>query len=131
MRLTEVELEHSNLAARLVQHDVELDLRVLDDRGQVGVIEDEAREPQPRSADQAEQLPIMLRLRDLNALQGERRSGDLMVRWNAHFQISDHGGEFAASESFIAHFHFARGGKLIRMASMLPPVLRPNKVPRS
>src|SRR5690606_9418956 len=28
-------------------------------------------------------------------------------------------------------FHFTSGGRLIRIASMLPPVLRPNNVPRS
>ncbi|MFL6772410.1 MAG: coproporphyrinogen III oxidase, partial [Sphingomicrobium sp.] len=29
------------------------------------------------------------------------------------------------------HFHLASGGRLIRIASTLPPVLRPNNVPRS
>ncbi len=29
------------------------------------------------------------------------------------------------------HFHFASGGRLIRIASILPPVFRPNNVPRS
>ncbi len=49
----------------------------------------------------------------------------------AHFEEGDDCGELAVRDLFVAHFQAARGGRLIRMASMFPPVLRPNKVPRS
>lgn len=37
----------------------------------------------------------------------------------------------AVSCAFAAHGHFTSGGSDIRIASMLPPVIRPNLVPRS
>ena len=70
VRLAEVELEHADLAAALVDDRVELDLGVLDDRGEMGVVDDQAREPQPRRADAAEQRAVMLGLRALRRAGG-------------------------------------------------------------
>jgi len=37
----------------------------------------------------------------------------------------------AVGNGFVAHFHFATGGRLIRIASIFPPVFSPKRVPRS
>ncbi len=57
--------------------------------------------------------------------------GNVDERPFAHFEEGDDGREVARSNRFVTHFHFANGGRLIRMASMLPPVFRPKSVPRS
>jgi len=43
----------------------------------------------------------------------------------------DNGSEFACGDGLVAHAHFAVGGRLIRIASMFPPVFNPKSVPRS
>ena len=54
VRLAEVELEHSGVAAALVHDLVELDPGVLDDRREMRVVEDQPRKPQPRRSDEPE-----------------------------------------------------------------------------
>src|SRR5579864_3775968 len=52
------------------------------------------------------------------------------TRISNHPSISDFGG-LAGERNKRTQAHFASGGSDIRMASMLPPVIRPNLVPRS
>ena len=99
-RLAEVELQHAGFAAGLVEHRIKLDARVLDDLGKMSVVEHQAREPQPRRADQAEQLAVMLGLRNFDAVQRERRRGDrLLLRRRAHLEIGDHRRQLAVGQS--------------------------------
>ena len=83
VRLAEVELQDADLSSTLVDDGVELDFRVLNDRREVRIVHDQPREPQPGAADEPEQRTILLRLRNLDALQRERRFGNLLVRWRA------------------------------------------------
>src|SRR6185312_1279821 len=71
MWFTKIEFEDSDLAPGFVNHCIELDLRVLDDRGEVRIVHHQAREPQPWRSHQTEQLAVMRRLRNLDALQRE------------------------------------------------------------
>ncbi len=48
-----------------------------------------------------------------------------------HLEVGDDRGQLAVLNRFVAHAQLASGGRLIRIASMLPPVFSPNKVPRS
>ena len=64
--------------------------------------------------------------------EGERRFGEGLGRRRLeHFEIGDDRSEMAVWDGVEAHDQLASGGRLIRIASMLPPVLSPNKVPRS
>src|SRR5690348_892298 len=53
--LSEVELEHAGVAAVFVDDRVELDVRIADDRLERGIVEDQAREPQPGCSDEAKE----------------------------------------------------------------------------
>jgi hypothetical protein len=95
------------------------------------VIHDQPREPQPGSADEAEQLAIGSYIGLSDPAERERRGRDVRAGRLGHFEVGDDRREFRVRDRFVAHVHFANGGRLIRIASMFPPVLRPNKVPRS
>ena len=86
VRLAEVELEHADFAAALVDDRVKLDLRVLDDRGEMRVVHDQPREPQPGRADEAEQLAVMLGLRHFDRGSGTAASAGR--RWSGGARIS-------------------------------------------
>jgi hypothetical protein len=65
--LPKIEFEHADVPAGSILHDVELDIVMLDDRCELLVRHDEARKPEPRSADPPEKLTILCRLRLLDA----------------------------------------------------------------
>jgi hypothetical protein len=69
VRVAKVELEHADFAPGFIENRIELDLRMLDDCGEMRVVEDQPRKPEPRRTDQAEQFAVMLRLRDLDPAQ--------------------------------------------------------------
>jgi hypothetical protein len=79
-RLAEVELEHADGAAVPVADGIEIDVRIADHGEQFVVIENQAREPQPRRADQLEQLAILAGGGVRHALQAERRRWHLDCR---------------------------------------------------
>jgi len=129
--LAKIELEHSNVATVPVDDGEQLDLRILDDGRKLVVVHDQSRKPQPWRSDEAEKLAISPDVRVGDALQIERRAGNSDDGPLTHFEVGHDRGKFVVRHSFVTHFHLAKGGRLIRIASMLPPVLSPNRVPRS
>ena len=96
------------------------------------IVHDQTREPQPRRADQRNSSRYASARGDFDpAAATSARRGNLDSRRLAHLEEGDDGRKFAVRDRLVAHFHFASGGRLIRIASILPPVLRPNNVPRS
>jgi hypothetical protein len=73
----------------------------------------------------------MVELRPIDALKAEIGDDGPVSGPLAHLEESHDSREFVAGDLLVAHFHFATGGRLMRIASMLPPVLSPNSVPRS
>jgi len=76
----------------------------------------------------------------LSAVAERLRNREIAERWHVSVRtVESHIAsllrKLAVRDRFVAqartYFHFASGGRLIRMASTLPPVLSPNKVPRS
>ena len=118
--------------SRLTVGVEQLDLQIADDRGELGIVHGQPREPQPARADLAEQGAVLF---GSSGRTGHSASGDsgqgLGRRRLAHFEVGDDRGELAVGDGRQAHAQLASGGRLIRIASMLPPVLSPNKVPRS
>ena len=131
MRLSKIELDHPHVPFAVLDYGVNLNPRVLDDAGEVSIVHDEPREPQPRRADQPEKVAIMFGLGNLHSLQRERSGSLVQIRWRRHFEVSDDGRQLTVGDLVVAHFQVAAGGRLMRIASILPPVLRPNRVPRS
>jgi putative thioredoxin len=84
---------------------------------------DAAREALGRGA-HAEALTLLTALR-----QQEPDNDDVAI---ALADAQAHSGDPAAARRLDArHGHFATGGRLMRIASVLPPVIKPNLVPRS
>ena len=125
-----VEFEHADRRVA-VTHFEDFHCRMIDDRAQRRVAQDQPRKPQPRRSDGAKQDAVLSRS-GMNAVKRERRRGDRHTgRAFAHFEIGDDRGELARGNVGQAHAQRASGGRLIRIASILPPVLSPNSVPRS
>ena len=137
--VAEIELQHPDLDAGRVSGGIHLDAGIVDDREQRRIVEHEAREPQPWRADTAEQRAIGGRGRAIPAHQPQPRGrGGAERRAPVHLERGDDGRELiigdidqAHAVSLLAQPQVATGGRLIRIASMLPPVLRPKSVPRS
>ena len=72
------------------------------------------------------------RSRQRSSRSGEAGSGRGR-RPLGHLEIGDDRADLAVRHAIRRRIsaHVATGGRLIRIASILPPVLRPNKVPRS
>ena len=70
--------------------------------------------------------------RGFDAVELERRGRDDQVSPAVpHLEVSDDRCKVAGGNVDQAHAQRASGGRLIKIASILPPVLSPNKVPRS
>ena len=147
-RLAEIEFEHPHFNTRPVGHGKDVDLRIVDDRAQRRIVEREARPPQPLGPHPAKQQAIF---GQIGRLPAHELQGHILFRHQppqaggrfAHFERGDHRRQIAGRQRMESgrkaravfrnshQLHTARGGRLIRIASILPPVLRPNSVPRS
>ena len=71
VRLTEIELHHPDFPVVLVADRTKLDVRMLDDLGEMRVVQKQAREPQPGRPNEPEEVAIMFGLRDFDAFQSQ------------------------------------------------------------
>src|SRR6478752_4997016 len=133
--LTKVELEQADVRLLLILHGEDLDAGMVDDGLERLVVTEQPRKPQPARPDAAEERPIVFEHRRMHLAKPQAAGGHWAVRRPMHFQEGHDRDDLAVLDRLVcqarAYFHRASGGRLIRMASMLPPVLSPKSVPRS
>ena len=127
-----IELEHARLCTAVIDHGEYLDRVVGDDFGKRAIAQGEARKPQPVGADEAEQRAIGGEVGRTEPFEAERRGRRRSaIGRRRHLERGDDARNMPRRHRGLAHSQIASGGRLIRIASILPPVLRPNSVPRS
>ncbi len=130
VRLAEIELEHAHFDAARIGGGEDRDVGIVDRADQPFIVHHQPREPQPRLADPAKQRAVSVGGRAVPLDQPEVRIGQgPQRRLPGHLQRGDDRRELVAGDG--RQSHVACGGRLIRIASTLPPVLSPNSVPRS
>lgn len=129
--LAKIEFNHADVPPALVFDGEQFDVRVLDQNLKRLGVHDQAREPEPGCANPAEQLAVRRDVWSIELAKSQNRPRGAWQWPLAHLEERDDGRQFTRGYGLVAHAHFAIGGRLIRIASTLPPVFNPKSVPLS